>query len=146
MVVEANHLTDPNEAEKFCRELDLAAFAAAIGTAHGYYKGEPDVAFDLIGEINRRTKTPMALHGGTGLSDEIIQKCIKLGCAKINISTNLKHVFIDSFVDYHKAKPADYEPLRVLTAQYDALKQLFKEKIAQFGGKNRGNELLSKVA
>ena len=29
------------EAEKFCRELDLAAFAAAIGTAHGYYKGEP---------------------------------------------------------------------------------------------------------
>mgnify|MGYP003694454973 CR=1 FL=1 len=83
---------DPSEAERFCRELDLAAFAAAIGTAHGYYKGEPDVKFDLIGEINRRTNTPMALHGGTGLNDEIIQKCIKLGCAKINISTNLKHV------------------------------------------------------
>jgi ketose-bisphosphate aldolase len=146
MVVEANHLTDPSEAENFCRELDLAAFAAAIGTAHGYYKGEPNVAFDLIGEINRRTNTPMALHGGTGLSDEIIQKCIKLGCAKINISTNLKHVFIDSFVDYHKAKPTDYEPLRVLTAQFAALKELFKDKIAQFGGANRGSELLSKVA
>lgn len=141
-----SHLTDPNEAEKFCRELDLAAFAAAIGTAHGYYKGEPKVAFDLIAEINRRTSTPMALHGGTGLSDDIIQRCIKLGCAKINISTNLKHVFIDSFVDYHKAKPNDYEPLRVLGAQFDALKQLFKEKIAQFGGANRGSELLSKVA
>ena len=146
MVVDAVHYTDPSEAERFCRELDLAAFAAAIGTAHGYYKGEPNVKFDLIGEINRRTNTPMALHGGTGLSDEIIQKCIKLGCAKINISTNLKHVFIDSFVDYHKVKPTDYEPLRVLTAQYDALKQLFKEKIAQFGGTNRGSELLSKVA
>jgi ketose-bisphosphate aldolase len=141
-----SHLTDPNEAEKFCRELDLAAFAGAIGTAHGYYKGEPKVAFDLIGEINRRTNTPMALHGGTGLSDEVIQKCIKLGCAKINISTNLKHVFIDSFVDYHKAKPNDYEPLRVIGAQFDALKELFKQKIAQFGGTNRGNELLSKVA
>ncbi len=67
MVVDAVHYTDPAEAEKFCRELDLAAFAAAIGTAHGYYKGEPDVKFDLIGEINRRTNTPMALHGGTGL-------------------------------------------------------------------------------
>ena len=146
MVVESNYLTDPSDAEKFCRELDLAAFAAAVGTAHGYYKGEPNVAFDLIAEINRRTNTPMALHGGTGLSDEIIQKCIKLGCAKINISTNLKHVFIDSFVDYHKAKPSDYEPLRVLSAQFNALKDLFKEKIAQFGGTNRGNELLSKVA
>jgi len=138
--------TDPNEAEKFCRELDLSAFAAAIGTAHGYYKGEPKVQFSLIEEINKRTKVPMALHGGTGLSDEIIQRCIKLGCAKINISTNLKHVFIDSFADYHTQNPKDYEPLRVLEAQYKALKQLFKEKIAQFGGSNRAPEVLSKVA
>ncbi|HEY8519122.1 MAG TPA: class II fructose-bisphosphate aldolase [Gammaproteobacteria bacterium] len=146
MVVTESYLTDPNEAEKFCRELDLAAFAAAVGTAHGYYKGEPKVAFDLIAEINRRTQVPMALHGGTGLSDEVIQRCIKLGCAKINISTNLKHVFIDSFVQYHEQNPKDYEPLRVLRAQYDALKELFKEKIEQFGGAGRAPELLSKVA
>jgi ketose-bisphosphate aldolase len=143
---EDSHLTDPNEAERFCRELDLAAFAAAIGTAHGYYKGEPKVAFDRIEEINRRTNTPMALHGGTGLSDEVIQRCIKLGCAKINISTNLKHVFVDSFVDYHRDNPKDYEPLRVLGAQYEALKELFKAKIAQFGGAGRGAEVLAKVA
>jgi len=141
-----SHFTDPGEAEKFCRELDLAAFAAAIGTAHGYYKGEPQVQFGLIEEINKRTHVPMALHGGTGLSDEVIQRCIKLGCSKINISTNLKHVFIDSFADYHRNNPKDYEPLRVLTAQFDALKALFKEKIAQFGGTNRGTEVLSKVA
>jgi ketose-bisphosphate aldolase len=143
---EESHLTDPNEAEKFCTELDLAAFAAAIGTAHGYYKGEPKVEFGLIEEINKRTHVPMALHGGTGLSDEVIQRCIKLGCAKINISTNLKHVFIDSFVDYHNENPKDYEPLRVLGAQFEALKTLFKEKIAQFGGANRAAEVLSKVA
>ena len=148
MVVEEHesHLTDPAEAERFCRELDLSAFAAAIGTAHGYYKGEPKVEFGLIEEINKRTNTPMALHGGTGLSDEVIQRCIKLGCSKINISTNLKHVFIDSFVDYHRNNPKDYEPLRVLDAQFDALKALFKEKIEQFGGANRGSELLAKVA
>jgi ketose-bisphosphate aldolase len=138
--------TDPNEAEKFCRELDLSAFAAAIGTAHGYYKGEPNVRFELIEEINKRTYVPMALHGGTGLSDDTIQRCIKLGCAKINISTNLKHVFVDSFVDYHEKNPKDYEPLRVLGAQFGALKNLFKEKITQFGGAGRGAEVLSKVA
>lgn len=143
---EDSHLTDPAEAELFCRELDLAAFAAAIGTAHGYYKGTPKVEFGLIEEINKRTKTPMALHGGTGLDDAVIQRCIKLGCAKINISTNLKHVFVDSFVDYHRKNPKDYEPLRVLDAQFKALKELFKEKIAQFGGTNRGSDFLSKVA
>jgi ketose-bisphosphate aldolase len=143
---EESIFTDPNEAEKFCRELDLSAFAAAIGTAHGYYKGEPNVRFELIEDINRRTQVPMALHGGTGLSDAVIQRCIKLGCAKINISTNLKHVFVDSFVQYHEKNPKDYEPLRVLGAQFEALKTLFKEKITQFGGAGRGAEVLSKVA
>ena len=80
------------------------------------------------------------------IDDAVIQRCIRLGCAKINISTNLKHVFVDSFVDYHKANPKDYEPLRVLDAQFTALKNLFKEKIAQFGGADRGAEALSKVA
>ncbi len=140
-----SQLTDPDEAERFCRELDLAAFAAAIGTAHGFYKGEPKVAFDLIEEINKRTNTPMALHGGTGLYEETIQRCIQLGCAKINISTNLKHVFVDSFVQYHRDNPEDYEPLRVIGAQYEACKELFKAKIAEFGGTNRGAEVESRL-
>ncbi len=140
------HLTDPAEAELFCRELDLSAFAAAIGTAHGYYKGVPNVHFDLIEEINRRTGVPMALHGGTGLSDEVIQRCIALGCSKVNISTNLKHVFVDSFCDYHEQNPTDYEPLRVLGAQYQALVELFKEKITQFGGVGKAPQIMSKVA
>jgi ketose-bisphosphate aldolase len=148
MVVEEDesHLTDPAEAERFCRELDLGAFAAAVGTAHGYYHGEPKVAFDLIKEINGRTHTPMALHGGTGLDEATIKRCIELGCAKINISTNLKHVFVESFVDYHTKNPKDFEPLRLITAQYNACKELFKSKIAEFGGTGRAAELLAKAA
>lgn len=141
-----SQLTDPAEAERFCKEMDLAAFAAAIGSAHGYYKGEPKIAFDLIKEINGRTKTPMALHGGTGLDEETIKRCIANGCAKVNISTNLKHVFVESFVDYHKANPTDYEPLRLIKAQYEACKDLFKSKIAECGGADRAAELLRKAA
>ena len=141
-----SHLTDPAEAERFCSEFELAAFAAAIGSAHGYYKGEPKIAYDLIKQINGRTKTPMALHGGTGLDEETIKRCIALGCSKINISTNLKHVFVESFVDYHKANPKDFEPLRLIDAQYQACKELFKSKIAEFGGTGRAKELLAKAA
>ena len=143
---EGSRLTEPEDAERFCRELDLAAFAAAVGTAHGYYKGEPKVGFDRIREINQRTKVPMALHGGTGLDEETIRKCIAGGCAKVNISTNLKHVFVESFVDYHKAKPTDFEPLNLIKAQYEACKELFKSKIAECGGADRAAELLRKAA
>jgi fructose/tagatose bisphosphate aldolase len=134
------HLADPEKAEIFCRELDLGVFAPAIGTAHGYYKGEPKVAFDLVEDIFQRTGTPLALHGGTGLPDDTIQRCIRLGCAKVNISTNLKHVFIDGFCDYNREHPDDYEPLRVLGAQFEAMKRLVGEKIAQFGGSGKAGD------
>ena len=135
-------LTDPEDAKKFCDALDLSAFACAVGTAHGFYKGEPKVDFDRIKAINEATNTPMALHGGTGLSDETFKKAIARGSAKVNISTNLKHVFVESFEAYRKANPDDYEPLRVIDAQYQACKDLFAGFIEKFGGKGQGSAFL----
>ncbi|HYD23799.1 MAG TPA: class II fructose-bisphosphate aldolase [Croceibacterium sp.] len=139
-------LTDPEDARRFCDALDLSAFACAVGTAHGFYHGDPVVDFDRIEAINRLTRTPMALHGGTGLSDETFAKAIARGSAKINISTNLKHVFVQSFVDYHTAKPTDYEPLRLIDAQYQACKAMFAGFIEKFGGKGRAPSFLAKAA
>jgi ketose-bisphosphate aldolase len=132
------HLCDLDEAEVFCRGLPgLGTFAPACGTAHGYYKGTPRVAFDLLAEISRRTGMPLALHGGTGLSDETIRKCIANGCAKVNISTNLKHAFVDGFCEYHREHPEDYEPLRLLRAQHEAMVAMASGKIRVCGGSNR---------
>lgn len=145
MVVAAEDsvLTDPEDARIFCDALDLSAFACAVGTAHGYYKGEPNVDFPRIEAINQATRTPMALHGGTGLSDETFAKAIALGTAKINISTNLKHVFVESFVKYHRENPDDFEPLRVIDAQYNACRDMFAGFIEKFGGKGRAQTFLA---
>lgn len=128
------HLADPQKALAFCEQVDLAAFAPAIGTAHGVYKGEPKIAFDRLEEIYRHTETPLALHGGTGLPDDIIQRCVELGCAKINISTQLKHAFVDAFDEYRRENPTDYEPLKLMEAQFESIKGVAAEKIQQFGG------------
>lgn len=127
------HLADPDEAQRFCSEVSLDCFAPAIGTAHGVYAGEPKIAFDRVEEIARRTQLPLALHGGTGLSDEVFQRCIALGCAKVNISTQLKYAHIDGFVEYHAAHDTQYNPLKVLAAQYDALKAGIVRDIELFG-------------
>jgi ketose-bisphosphate aldolase len=133
------HLADPDKAVEFCKDLPLAVFAPAIGTAHGVYKGEPKIAFDRIEDIAKRTGIPLALHGGTGLSDEVFKKSISLGCAKVNISTELKHVFIDSIVEYQKSGGV-YEPLKALTAQYDAIKKAMSKHIVLFGGEGRAED------
>jgi ketose-bisphosphate aldolase len=131
------HLADVEQSIKFCQELDLDCFAPAIGTAHGVYKGEPKIAFDRLAEISNRTAVPIALHGGTGLSETMFKKCISLGCAKVNISTELKYSFIDSFVKYHQNNPSEYNPLKVLRAQYKDLREHVKKNIQLFGGQGK---------
>jgi len=73
----------------------LDIFAPAIGTAHGVYKtknpkwtssdwhDQPDVEWQDI-------KTPLVVHGGTGLPEDYIKKLIEMGGAKVNVSTELK--------------------------------------------------------
>jgi len=127
------HLADPQQAIKFCAEVKPDCFAPAIGTAHGIYKGEPKIAYDRLKEIAAKTKVPIALHGGTGLGDEVFKKCISLGCAKVNISTQLKYAFIDGFVAYHNEHNTEYNPLKVIDAQFKELKAGIIEKIKLFG-------------
>jgi ketose-bisphosphate aldolase len=131
------HLASLEEAKIFLNKVKVDCFAPAIGTAHGIYRGEPKIAFDLLKEISQLSDTPLALHGGTGLSEEVFKKCIALGCSKINISTQLKYSFIDGFLSYYKYKPTEYNPLAALQTQYNALKQAVAENIMLFGSNQK---------
>ena len=127
------HLADSEQAIEFCEKVEPDCFAPAIGTAHGIYKGVPKIAYGLLEKIAAKVAPPIALHGGTGLADEVFKKCISLGCAKVNISTQLKYAFIDGFVNYHNANNTEYNPLKVIDAQFDALKAGIVENINLFG-------------
>jgi ketose-bisphosphate aldolase len=131
------HLADPQQSERFCREASPDCFAPAIGTAHGIYKGEPKIAFDRIDVIAKRTHLPLALHGGTGLSDDVFKKGISLGCAKVNISTQIKYAFIDGFVSYHAAHDKEYNPLKVIGAQFSRIKNEVAQNMTLFGSAGR---------
>ncbi len=127
------HLADPRQAVEFCAKVEPDCFAPAIGTAHGVYKGKPRIAYDILEEVATSTGVPIALHGGTGLSDEVFRKCIALGCAKVNISTQIKYAFIDGFVAYHREHDTQYDPLKVINAQFDEMKKGIVENIKLFG-------------
>lgn len=126
------HYAKPAKVFEFLNRVPVDCFAPAIGTAHGVYKGEPKVAFHVVEEIGKGTDTPLALHGGTGLSDEVFKKCIGLGCAKVNISTELKYAFIDGFCEYHSQNPSQYDPLKVLGHQYEIVKEKVMKNIQLF--------------
>ena len=91
--------TNPKDAVRFCDETGVDALAVAIGNAHGNYPVLPKLRFDVLEEIHKAVKTPLVLHGGTGITAEMFQRCISLGVRKINIAT----ASFDALASYAKA-------------------------------------------
>ena len=79
--------TNPEDAKLFCDETGVDALAVAIGNAHGNYPVLPNLRFDVLDDINKMVETPLVLHGGTGITDEMFQQAIMLGVRKVNIAT-----------------------------------------------------------
>ena len=83
----AINCTKPDDAVRFENETGVDALAIAIGNAHGNYKSTPKLRFDILEEVERITKTPLVLHGGTGITPDDFVRCSKTGIKKINIAT-----------------------------------------------------------
>lgn len=82
--------TDPDEALDFATRTGVDIFAVAIGTAHGFYKGEPKLNFELLAKLREMIEVPLVLHGGSGVPDEMIRRTIELGISKVNFATELR--------------------------------------------------------
>lgn len=104
--------TDPADAVRFCDETGVDALAVAIGNAHGNYPRLPELRFDVLEEIHKAVKIPLVLHGGTGISAEMFQRCISLGVRKINIATasfDALSSYAKAYCDNKQGKPNYFE-------------------------------------
>ena len=82
--------TDTEEAVEFTARTGIDFLAVGIGTAHGIYKGEPKLNLERLAEIHAAVPVPLVLHGTSGVPDETVKACIKLGISKINYATDLR--------------------------------------------------------
>lgn len=87
--------TRPADAARFVAETDVDALAVAVGTAHGFYKGEVRLDFARLTQIRTAVgeSAYLVLHGGSGVPDELLRHAITCGIAKINFGTELKDAF-----------------------------------------------------
>lgn len=83
----AINCTSPEQAKHFAEETQVDALAIAIGNAHGNYKEEPKLRFDILEKVHGLVETPLVLHGGTGISKDDFIRCHQNGIKKINIAT-----------------------------------------------------------
>jgi ketose-bisphosphate aldolase len=81
---------------EFIERTGVDVFAPALGNAHGIYRTAPKLDAQRVSELVEATGVPIALHGGSGLSDADFTDLIARGCAKVNISTALKIGFMQA--------------------------------------------------
>ena len=96
---------------RFVRESGIDAVAPAIGTAHGVYIGTPKINFDLVARLKEAVQAPVVIHGGTGLSEETFRRLICSGGAKVNVSTAVKHAYLDTCREYFREYPDKVDPI-----------------------------------
>ena len=99
------------DCERYLKETGVDCLAPAVGTAHGVYKGEIRLNYDLFKSIEDISPVPLVLHGGTGLSDGMFSRLIDLGASKVNISTALKIAYCSAMYDYSSSHREENNPL-----------------------------------
>lgn len=121
--------TDPGSAAHFIQATGIDSLAIAIGTAHGMYKEAPRLDFDRLALIRRNTDIPLVLHGGSGIPDEDVRRCIELGISKVNVGTELKIAFSGALKAYFLENKGANDPRHYMVPAKAAMKKVIQDKI-----------------
>ena len=126
--------TTAEDAARFVNETGVDALAVAVGTAHGFYKGAVAIDFERLKQINAALpNTPLVLHGGSGVSAELLRKAISCGIRKVNFGTELKNAFTQS-VKTSLSSSDDIDLRRTFLPAISAVEEIAKSKITICSG------------
>ena len=130
--------TTLDSALSFANGVTIDMLAPAVGSVHGIYKEEPNIQFELINSISATIKKILVLHGGTGLSDEIIKNSIKNGICKINFNTELQLAWTSAVRQFLIENKEVYDPRKVISSGEEAFKKVVRDKIVLLNSNNKG--------
>ncbi len=127
--------TRPEDALYFAERTQVDALAVSIGTTHGQYKSKAKINYELLGELKAKLGTTgLVLHGGTGVSDEDMRRCVREGMKKINVGTELNKSYIEVISRTFTAQGVTpLTSLRTLMGPAnERIGEIVKEKVALF--------------
>jgi fructose-bisphosphate aldolase class II len=126
-------MTDPDQAAEFVERTGVDALAVAIGNAHGWYKGRPDLDFDRLRVIKSKVSTFLVLHGASGIPDDMIREAGSIGVDKINIDTEVRDAFRQAVAGFVAANPDVIDPRKILMPAREAMREVVARKMRLFG-------------
>lgn len=128
---------DKDECKRMVDEAGIDALAAALGSVHGDYDGEPKLGFDEMKEISDLTGAPLVLHGGSGIPTHQIEKAIEYGHSKINVNTELQQVWTRRTREVIANNEKVYDPRKIIGPGKENITETTKAKMREFGSSNK---------
>ena len=166
-----DHLTDPDEAERFVAETGCDALAVAIGTSHGAYKFKKKptgkvLRMDVIREIHQKLPDcHMVMHGSSSVPQELIdiinefggqipetygvpvediQEGIKHGVRKINVDTDNRLAITGAIRKVFMQHPDAFDPRDYLKPARAAMAEVCKARMVSFGQAGHASKVVIK--
>jgi fructose-bisphosphate aldolase class II len=130
-------LTDPEEADRFVRETGVDALAVAIGTVHGMTETGAVLDVDRIAALARHVDAALVMHGSSGVDDDTLVRAVQAGIRKVNLSTALQRVFMDTLRRSASAPGHETDARAVLGDAREAVMEAARHRIRLVGAAGR---------
>jgi len=126
--IENDNFTKPADVKKFVEETGITSLAIAIGSKHGFYKGEPKLDIARLKEIRKITQAYLVLHGASGIPSKILREAIRNGITKVNVATDTKDLFMKTLKEVLKNSD-DIDLRNVFPLAINEIQKMIEEKI-----------------
>lgn len=131
-------MTDPHVAAQFVEATGIASLAVAIGTAHGVYKGVPHLDIARLSAIHAETPVPLVLHGTSGVPEDQVRACVKLGICKVNYATDLRQTYTAAVRAWMQENPDAFDPKLYGAAARAAVTEVVMARMRLVGSEGKG--------
>ncbi|WP_322924932.1 class II fructose-1,6-bisphosphate aldolase [Paenibacillus campi] len=136
---------DLEECKRIVSETGIDALAAALGSVHGKYIGEPKLGFAEMEAISQAIGIPLVLHGASGIPLSQLTRAIELGHAKVNINTESVTAWSLQLRRTLAENTETTEPRTILTPARTAIEDSVRAKIREFRSSGKAAAIHSQL-
>ena len=130
-------MSDPDEAARYVEETGVDMLAVAVGNQHGMRTAAATLDLARIAAIRARVAVPLVIHGGSGVSDDLVRAAVRAGVCKFNVATQLNQAFLQGFREVLAARPDDNNPRAALAQARHYVTEATRAKMRVFGSSGR---------
>jgi len=129
--------TDPDQAAQFVAATKVDALAVAIGTVHGMATTGAVVDIGLVQALRQAVPVPLVMHGSSGVDDVTLARAVRAGITKVNLSTALQKVFMNTLRESAARPGHETDARAVLEEAKDAVIAAARNRIGILGSAGR---------